>query len=179
MPMIMKTDDKIRLNVLDALLKKGSVGPNIKQLQKYTGYHKATIKTSIDFLTKQGVITGYGPKIDIKKLGYKIEAITLMQLDLTKKSIMEKFMEEIKKDDNTYYMSGTLGPGNFNAIARHIYEDIETYHKDANKKYFEALQGIYELIKNKETFYITEPVYKIMPRTDSIIKTMRKQKGLE
>lgn len=179
MPSTMKLDDTIRLNILEALLKKGSVGPNIKQLQKETGYHKATIKTSLDFLTKEGIITGYGPKIDIKKFGYKIEAITFLQLDLTKKNTLEKFLEQIKKDENTYMLAGLVGPGNFNVIARHIYQDIESYYKDTNKKYFETLQDIYNLIKNKETFYITEPTYKTNSRTESIIKALRKQKGLE
>ena len=61
MAVVMKADDEIRLNILSALLKQGSVSPNIKQLQKHTGYHKATIKSSLDFLTKGGLINGYGP----------------------------------------------------------------------------------------------------------------------
>lgn len=179
MPSTMKIDDKIRLDILEALLKKGAVTPNIKQLQKYTGYHKATIKSSLDFLTKEGAIIGYGPKIDVKKLGYKIEVLTLLHLDLTKKNILEEFLGEIKKDDNTYFLSGIVGPGNFNILARHIYPDIESYHADTNKKYFETLQGIHSLIKNKDILYITEPTYKANPRTESIIKSLRKQKGLE
>src|SRR3990167_34373 len=94
----MKMGDEIRLNILSALLKQGSVSPNLRQLQKYTGYHKATIKSSLDFLSK--------------------------------------LLEEVKKDHNLYFLSGIIGSGNWNLLARHIYKDIESYHEGVNKKYF-------------------------------------------
>ena len=63
----MQVDDQIRLNIIEALLKEHSVSPNIRQIQKYTGYHKATIKSSLDFLKKEGLLHGFGPKVDFKK----------------------------------------------------------------------------------------------------------------
>ncbi len=174
----MKMDDETRLNILSALLNAGSVAPNIRQLQKYTGYHKATIKSSLDFLTKQGLLTGYGPKVDFRKFGYKLEVMTLIQADLTRKGFLEKLLDEVKKDHNLYFLSGLVGSGNWNLIARHIYKDIESYHDGVNRNYFEKLAGIHDFVKQREIFYVTEPFYKLDSRTDSLIETIRKSKGL-
>ena len=91
----MKIDDEIRLNILEALLKDGVVSPNIRQIQKRTGYHKATIKSSIDFFKKEGLLSGFGPKIDFKKFGYKLEAVVLFQADLSDKKTFEKLISSI------------------------------------------------------------------------------------
>ena len=48
----MKVTDSTRIALLEALLKKSSVQPNIRQIQKHTDYHKATIKSSLEFLKK-------------------------------------------------------------------------------------------------------------------------------
>ncbi|MFH1255785.1 MAG: hypothetical protein V1494_00695, partial [Candidatus Diapherotrites archaeon] len=82
-----KIDDEIRLNILSALLKKGSVTPNMRQIQRATGYHKATIKASLDFLSKQGVLEGFSPKINIRKFGYKLEAMVMLHADTSEKKV--------------------------------------------------------------------------------------------
>jgi len=178
MAAIMKMDDEARLNILAALLKQGSVTPNIRQIQKLTGYHKATIKSSLDFLAKEGLLTGYGPKVDFRKFGYRLEVLTLMQADLTDKEFVRKFVAEVKKDENLYSLSGILGSGNWNLLARHIYTDIESYHKGVSQKYFEKLSGIHDFMKGQELFYVTEPFYKLDSRTDSLIQAIRKSRGL-
>ena len=179
MTTIMKLDDEIRLNILSALLEKGSVSPNIRQLQKYTGYHKATIKSSLDFFAKEGLITGFGPKVDFKKFGYKLEVLTFFQADLTQKEILDKFLKEVKKDSNQYFLSGVVGSGNFNLVARSIYRDIESYHKEVNKNYFEKIEGIHDFVKSKNIFYVTDPFYKTDSRTDTLIKLVRKARGYD
>jgi len=178
MAAIMKMDDEVRLNILTALLKNGSVSPNVRHIQKLTGYHKATIKSSLDFLAKEGLLTGYGPKVDFRKFDYRLEVLTLLQTDLTDKDFLKKFLDEVKKDDNLYFLSGILGSGNWNILARHIYKDIESYHKGVGKKYFENLSGIQDFVKDRQIFYVTEPFYKLDSRTDALIHAIRKSRGL-
>lgn len=173
----MKPNDEVRLNVLAALLKQGSVTPALRRIQKITGYHKATIKSSLDFLAKEGLLTGYGPKADFRKFDYRLEVFTLIQADLTKREFLRKFLEEVKKDENLYSLSGIIGSGNWNLLARHIYPDIESYHKGVSHKYFERLAGIHDFVKAQETFYVTEPFYKLDSRTDSLIHAIRKSRG--
>ena len=97
------------MNILSAMLKKGAVTPNIRQIQKTTGYHKATIKSSVDFLLKEGVLTGFGPKVNFRQFGYKLEPLVLMQVDMTEKSTFKKFMDEAEKDPNLYRVSSVVG----------------------------------------------------------------------
>jgi len=175
----MKLDDEVRLNILDALLKPGSVSPNIKQIQKSTNYHKATIKSSLDFFTKESLIAGYGPKVDFRGFGYKLEVLSLIQADLTKKDLFERYLNEVKKDSNLYSLTSLAGSGKYNLVARHIYKDVETFHEAVNKKYFEQLDGIYDFIKSREIVYVTEPYFKMDSRTASLIKIIRKSRGYD
>tara|TARA_Y100000310_G_C20702563_1_gene831289 strand:+ start:3657 stop:4196 length:540 start_codon:yes stop_codon:yes gene_type:complete len=179
MASVMKVGDEVRLNILSALLKQNSVSPNIKQLQKYTGYHKATIKSSLDFLINEGLITGYGPKVDFRKFDYKLEVLVLMQADLTKKEFFKTFLDEIKKDPHLYSLTSLAGSGNYNLVARHIYEDIETFHEAVNKKYFEKLDGIHDFMKRRDIVYVTEPYFKMESRTGAMIKILRESRGYD
>ena len=176
---IKRIDDEIRLNILSAMLKKSSVTPNIRQVQKVTGYHKATVKSSIDFLLKEGVLTGLGPKVNFRKFGYKLEPLVLMQVDMTEKAIFKKFLDETKNDPNLYRLSSVVGSGTWNFMARHIYKDIESYHQGSQEKYYQNIAGIHKLIKDREIFYGTEPHHKNASRTESIIKIIRRARGLD
>lgn len=174
----MEIDDEIRLNIVDALLKDHSVIPNLKQIQKYTGYHKATIKSSIDFLKNQGVLLGFGPKFEFKKFGYKLEVVVLFQADMSDKKTFEKIIETAKKDPNLYRLSSIIGSSNWNLIAHHIYKDVESYHKDINKKYYGNIPQIFNVLKDRQIFYENEPFYKTASRTNSVIEIIKKEKGL-
>lgn len=179
MPSKMSVDDEVRLNVLQVLLKKGAVVPNIRQIQKHTGYHKATIKASIDFLAKSKILEGFGPKINFRNFGYKLEVIALLQADISKKQLFEKFLNAAKNDPYVYRMASVIGSGNWNLLTRHIYKDIESYHLNEQKNYYESIPGFYDLIKDRQIFYATEPYYKNISRTNAIIEIIRKEKGLK
>jgi len=168
--------DEIRLKILEALLEKGSVAPNIRQIQRKTGFHKATIKASLDFLAKEGLLQGYGPKINFHSLGYKLETTVLLQADMSEKKTFDELVERIKKDPHIYQLASVIGSGNWNLLARHIYKDVESYHNNDLKNYYEAIPGIFKVIKDRQIFYATEPYYKSASRTRSIIELIRRSK---
>lgn len=174
-----KGDDSIRLKTLEALLKKGSVVPNARQIKRYSGFHKATIKASLDFLLKDGALQGFGPKIDFTKFGFKLEVIEMLQVDFAEKEIFKHYLKAVEEDDNIYMVSAVMGPGNWNLLARHFYRDVESFHNSTQKKYYEKIKGIYKLIKNRQIIYATAPLYKAGSRTSSIIKALKKEKGID
>ncbi|MEW6294794.1 MAG: hypothetical protein AB1467_00670 [Candidatus Diapherotrites archaeon] len=174
----MRIDDEVRLKVLEALLKKGSVVPNLRQIKKQTGLHLATIKSSIDFLMKEGLLHGFGPRIDFRKFNLKVDAVELLQIDFSQKPLLDKFLKEIKGDDHLYRLSSIIGSGNLNILAQHIYSDIESFHHNTQKHYYE-IPGILRLIKDRQIFYTTEPYFKNESRTRSIINIIKKQRGME
>lgn len=176
---IMQVDDEIRLNIIEALLKELSVTPNIRQIQKHTGYHKATIKSSLEFLKKEGLLHGFGPKIDFKKFGYKLEVVVLYQADISDKETFQSILETAKSDPNLYRLSSIIGSSNWNLMAHHIYRDVESYHKDTTKKYYEKIPKIFNVLRDRQIFYENEPFHKVASRTKSMIEIIRKEKGIE
>lgn len=175
----MKVDDEVRLNILKALIEKGSTQPNIRRIKTKTDYHLATIKGSIDFLQKEGILTGYGPKIAFWKLGYKLEAIELLQLDFSKTNLVEKYLDIALKDPHVFSLNSIMGSGNFNVISFQFYEDVESYHKNQQDNYVKKIPNYYEIVKDRQVFYLTEPTFKRSSRTDSIIDIMRKKAALD
>lgn len=170
----MKLTDKVRVNVLDALLKKNSVQPNIRQIKKHTGYHKATIKSSLDFLHKEGALLGFGPKVDFRKLGYNLEVLSLLQVDFSQQKGFEKFLEGLEKDPHVYWVSSIIGTGNWNVLCRHVHKDVEAFHKEQQARYA-AMPGYHDLVKNIQSFFSVEPVFKSESRTKSIIELIKNQ----
>ncbi len=176
---LMKIDDEIRLKVFEALLQDHSVSANIRQIQKLTGFHKATIKASLEFLKKNGVLKGFGPKIDFKKFGYSLEAIVLWQVDMSNKKKYHELLAAAKNDKNLYRLSEIIGSNNWNLMSHHVYKDVESYHKDITKKYYEKIPGLFEIIKDRQIFFETEPFHKMSSRTEAIIDIIRKEKGVQ
>lgn len=174
-----KIDDKIRLKVLDALLKQGTVLPNLRQIQKATGFHKATIKSSLDFLKKQGLLQGFGPKVNVKRFGHSLEVFLILEVDTSQKKMFEKFLDVAKTDPHVYRVSAILGGGNWNLLAQFIYKDVESFHNELQKNYYDAIPGFYDLVKNRLIFYATEPYYKSTSRMNSIIEIIRHEKALD
>ena len=178
MPVEMDIRDEIRLNLLEALLKPGSVQPNLSRIRHHTGFHKATIKSSLDFLQREGIVSGYGPKIDFHKFGYNLEVLTLLQVDLTQKELWGQFLSRANEDANVYRISSLVGGGNWNVIKRHVYKDVESYHRDAMEKFY-SIPGIHSLVLDREIFYQTEPTFKNVSRTKSIIDCVRRERGMD
>jgi len=179
MAMVMRVDDEIRLKILDALLQKRSVVPNIRQIQKYTGFHKATIKSSLDYLQREGLLQGFGPKLDFKKLGYKLEVRSFFQLDMSDKKLFDELLKAMANDPNMYRATAVIGSGNWNLMVSHIYKDVESYHKGIMEKYYQKIPDIYKAIKDRQIFYITDPMYKSKSRTKAVIEIIKAEKGLQ
>ncbi|MCX6803628.1 MAG: Lrp/AsnC family transcriptional regulator [Candidatus Diapherotrites archaeon] len=175
----MKVNDEIRLNILKALLEKGASHPNIGRIKTKTDYHLATIKSSLDFLQKEGIVTGFGPKIAFWKLGFKLEAVELLQLDFSKPALVEKYLDIARNDPHVFALNSVMGSGNFNVISFQFYEDVEAYHKNLQETYVKKIPNYYEIVKDRQVFYLTEPTFKRGSRTNSIIEIMRKNAALD
>jgi DNA-binding Lrp family transcriptional regulator len=150
MAVVKKGDDEIRLKMLESLMKKRGICPNMREIQKETGYHKATIKSSIDFLEKEGFLSGYGPKINFRKFGYRLEVIEMLQMDKSKKELFSQYLKKAEKDPNLFRLSAIM-----------------------------KIPNIYDLIKDRQIFYATEPLYKNASRTASVLDIIKTRKGIE
>lgn len=176
MPQKMLIDDETRIRVLEGLLAKGAVVPNWQQLQKTTKLHKATLKASLDFLKTEGVLDGFGPKINFRRFGFKLEVLSFLQVDLSEKQVFDAFLKQALDDPHFYGLSPVIGSGTWNLVARHFYQDIESFHRN-EETYFKKIPGLFRLIRDRQTFYVTEPHYKASSRTLSILETIKREKG--
>jgi DNA-binding Lrp family transcriptional regulator len=172
----MKVTDEIRINILEALLKTGSVQPNLRQVQRRTGYHKATIKSSMDFLQKEGILHGFGPKINYRKLGYDIEVLSINKVDLSEEKAFAKYLATIEKDDHVYWVGSVVGSGNWNILTRNLYKSVEKYHESFQKRY-RSIPGFYDLVTDTQSFFSVEPIFKHTSRTKSIIELIKRERG--
>ncbi|MBI4053577.1 MAG: Lrp/AsnC family transcriptional regulator [Candidatus Diapherotrites archaeon] len=178
MPTGMRFDDDVRIKILEALLSKNAVAPNLSEIKRLTGFHKATIVSSIDFLKAQGMLEGFGPKFNFRKMGYNLETMEIVQADLSKKDVFAKLQAMAQKDPHIYRVSPIIGSGTWNLMLRHIYKDVESYHHNM-QRYYEQIPGMYDLIKDKQIIYATEPHYKNVSRTKSIVQLVKLKRGLE
>ena len=179
MPTQMKIDDEVRIKILEALFKKGAIQPNVRQIKKETGLHTATIKSSLDFLKKEDVLTGYGPKVDFGKFGYQLEARAIVSVDNKNKKAYNEFKEKMLKDPNLFQSSEILGSGNWNLYISHLYENVESFHKGMKEKYYDSIDEIYDVIKDKLMFFATEPHLKMVSRTKAVISLIKQKKGYD
>ncbi len=175
----MKVDDEVRLMVLDALQHKGNVQPIIQRIKKKCRLHKATIKASIDFLEKQGTIASYGPRVIFKELGYNLEVLELMQVDLSEKKTFDAFLNEMEKDVHIYMVAPIIGTGNLNLVIKHVHKDVESFHNHQNKNYYQKIPGLYKIIQDRRIFYLATPLYKNRSRSSCMIEIARQERGLE
>jgi len=175
----MKVDDEIRLNILKSLIEKSCTQPNLRRIKTRTKYHLATIKSSLDFLKNEGIISGFGPKIASWKLGYKLEAVELLQLDFSKTELIEQYLKTVNDDPHVYGLSSIMGSGNYNVMSFQFYTDVEAYHKNLQERYVKKIPNYYDVVKDRQVFYLTEPTFKRGSRTDSIIQLMLQKKGLD
>jgi DNA-binding Lrp family transcriptional regulator len=175
----MKINDEIRLNILKAMLEKSCTQPNLRRIKLKTKYHLATIKSSIDFLQEKGILKGYGPKLAFWKLGYKLEAVELVQLDFSKEDKVQKYLDVVESDPHIYYFGSMMGSGNYNVISFQFYKDVESYHTNLQERYVKKIPDYYEVVKDRQVFYLTEPIFKRGSRTNSLIEILRKEAGVE
>jgi DNA-binding Lrp family transcriptional regulator len=175
----MDIGDEARIRVLLSLGKKGSVSPNIAGIQRESGLHKATIKSSLAFLSQKGVLAGFGPKVHFKNFGYKLEVVSILQLDLSEEAVLTQFLASCQSDPHVYGVSSIIGSGNWNLMLRHYYRDVESFHADWEKNFTKKIPGLFRLVRDRQVFYLADPVYKEASRTDSVLSLLKSEKGMD
>lgn len=179
MPAKMHWNDEIRLNIIKAMIKKNCTQPNLKKIKKETGYHLATIKATIEYLKKENMLKGFGPKFMFDKLGYNLEVIEFFQLDLSKEKSFEKFIDTIEQDPHVYAVQTIMGSGNYNIAMFQFYRTIEEFQQNKEKNYYQKNPEFYDLIKDKQIFYLTNPTFKRGSRSDNVIDLLQEERGMK
>ncbi|MEU6408179.1 Lrp/AsnC family transcriptional regulator [Microbispora sp. NPDC046933] len=70
--------DKLDLALLKALRDHPRAGP--LELSRVTGVARATVQSRIEKLEAAGVITGYGPDVDLNAAGFAVQAFVTLEI---------------------------------------------------------------------------------------------------
>ncbi|MFH0905915.1 MAG: Lrp/AsnC family transcriptional regulator [archaeon] len=174
-----KIVDPIRVKILDSMTKKSCVAPNIRQIKRETGLHRATIKTSIDFMEKENFILGYRPLLDPLKAGLNLSAWSFLQVDLTSdKQRVSDFINIVKKDNSILHCSEVITDSNRNIAINYLSTSIEELHKKL-KNYYATFPNVYSFIKKKDAYYLTGDIFKHVNEIDSIIAILKENTNIE
>jgi DNA-binding Lrp family transcriptional regulator len=179
MAVVKKVNDSIRVKILDAMRKKGSIVPNVRQIKKITGFHRATIKSSIQFLEKENFITGYRPLLDPKVVGFNLNAMQYMQINFSEKDKFKKYLELVKDDKSVYLCSEVISDNSFSLALGYLSRNIESHHINIKKKYILGISNYFDFIKQNSTFYLSSPVYKNLNQIDVIIDLLKEELAID
>ena len=170
--------DRNRMLVLDALTDDYCVGPHVTRIQKKTGLNKATIMASLQFLEKEGFLTGYVPKLNFQKMGYKLDQISFLSVDLAQSDKLQEFIRSIQKSPYVYNAAEISGMDDYNIIIRSLYKDVQ-HHVERRKVNWELTPEGRDIIFRKTQFYVSDPTYKDISRTAMIINNTKTEMGLD
>jgi len=179
MAVIKEINDSIRVRILDAMTKKGCVIPNVRQIKKVTGFHRSTIKSSIDFLENQNFVTGYRPLLDPTLAGYKLASTTYLQINPSQKKNYNQLIDVVKKDNSVINFSEVVTDSNFNITLSFISKNIEAYHNNIREKYMLGIFNYYDFVKKSSSFYLSAPFYKRKNEVDVIIDLLKEEKAID
>ena len=159
--------------------KKGCISPNIKQIKQVTGFHRATIKSSLDFFEAEKFITGYRPLLDSKVIGYNLDAKSYLQLDLSNKDAYKKLLAIIEKDKSVLLASEVISENNTNFAISFLSKNIEEYYNNIKNKYAHTIPNYYDFVKKNSVFYLSNPYYKKVNEIDVVIDLLAQEAGIE
>jgi DNA-binding Lrp family transcriptional regulator len=179
MPVKKQIIDSIRVKILSAMTKKRSISPNIKQIQKYTGFHRSTIKASINFLEENNFINGYRPLLNADKAGYKLRTNTYFQIDISDKQKFKDFINVVNNDQNIINCSQVISDDYTNVSLSYISKDVEDYYSNIQEKYYLNIPKVYDFLNKRTIYYLTNPYYKNNNEIDTIINLLKKERGID
>lgn len=173
-----KTLDPIRVKILSAMRKKGVLSPNIRHLKRLTGFHRATIKSSIEGLEKAGLITGYVPAINPYIAGFNLNIWAFLKMDLSKEVAIKNFNAVIKDIPNVYHCSEVITDKGYNLCVGYLARSVEDYYNNIQRQYFISHPQVYDNVKERSVFYCSQPNYVQKNPSNTIIDILEKESGL-
>ncbi len=179
MAIVKKITDPIRIKILTAMRKNGCILPNIRRIKKVTGFHRATIKSSIDFFEEEKFITGYRPLLDPQLVGYNLPAKSYLQLDVSNKEAYKKLLGVISRDKNVLIASEVISENNTNFAIGFLSKNIEDYYNNIKNKYAHTIPNYYDFVKKSSVFYLSNPYHKKTNEIDAIIDLLAEEQGIE
>jgi DNA-binding Lrp family transcriptional regulator len=117
--------DDLESRLLSAL--PAATRPGILDLSRRLGIARGTVQARLDRLQAGGVVTGYGPYLDLKALGFTVLAFTTLEIAQGQESVVIAALAQIPE---VLEVHKTTGPGDLlcRVVARtneHLHDVLE------------------------------------------------------
>lgn len=140
--------DKIDLEIIRML--KGNARIPVAHISQNIGLSSPSIKDRIDKLEKEGVILGYKPIIDYRKLGKGLTAFVYVILEYPK-CCSDDFAESLKKVPEI--VEGHYTDGDYDMLLKVITENPESLRDVLN-----TINGVEGINNTKTIISLTNPI---------------------
>ena len=151
--------DAVDVRVLKALFSKGCLAPNTPFLEEKTGFSRPTILVAVNSLLSSGVVSSFMPSLYWRKMGFLVDALVLFYASQSRQKQFQALLD-FQKNDVHCSVSQPLVSNDFNLAAIHAYRSVEEFHAGVVERYYRELPGLSDVIKRREIYYMTEPVFK-------------------
>jgi DNA-binding Lrp family transcriptional regulator len=98
--------DKLDLALLTALRRNPRAG--VLELSRITKVARATVQARLNRLESEGVVTGYGPEIDLEAAGQHVSAFVTMEIAQGGLELLAPELEAIPNITEAYVTTGTF-----------------------------------------------------------------------
>ncbi len=122
---IISMPDIYDIAILKEVQKNGKI--TVKELSEKINLSPTPTFERLKKLEKEGYITGYHAKLDIKKLGLSLMVMCNVSLKIHQKDFIEKFQEEIIRFDEVkecYHIAGM-----YDYLLKIVVRDIDAYQQ--------------------------------------------------
>jgi DNA-binding Lrp family transcriptional regulator len=113
--------DSLDVDILSALRSTPRAG--FLELSRSLGVSRATIQARLERLEESGVITGYGPDVELVKAGYPVLAFATLEIAQGR---LDEVAEALGAIPNVVEAHATTGPGDVHCtLAAQSHEDLQ------------------------------------------------------
>lgn len=83
--------DELDVTLLELLQQHPRVG--VLELSRISGVTRATVSARMDKMAASGVVTGYGPQVDVVRAGYPVQALVTLEIAQGRLDIVTALLE--------------------------------------------------------------------------------------
>lgn len=128
--------------------------PAVLELSRRLGVARNTVQARLDRLQRKGVITGFGPHVDLRSLGYTVLAFTTMQIA---QGMERGVLDRLRTIPEVLEVHKTTGPDDL--LCRIVARDNDHLHH-----VLEAVIGTPGVVRTQTTLALATPIIERVDR---------------
>jgi DNA-binding Lrp family transcriptional regulator len=132
--------------------------PNVLELSRRLGIARNTVQARLDRLQDAGVISGYGPVLDLRALGYRVLAFITLEIAQGREADVLAVLSTIPE---VFEIHKITGPGDL--MLRVVARDNEHLHAVV-----EAILTAPGITRTTTSLALNSPVLRIHPDTNAV-----------